>query len=235
MVIPKKPATVAVIGAGIMGAAIAFRLARRGVSVALFDASQPGHGASSHSFAWINAGAKEPIGYHNLNRRSLEMWPRFAAEIGDHGDPDSVGLRWGGKVSWESGPVAAEGLVARVRQLQSWGYPARLIDADELKRLEPSLDVGPVAAAEYSPNEGQVEPQMVVDACLRRFREMGCEVHPGTEVHGFEKSGDGMIRSLATASGPRKWMRWSSPLARIPPAWRPWLASTSPRRKAPAW
>ena len=107
MVIPEKPANVAVIGAGIMGAAIAFRLARRGVSVALFDASQPGHGASSHSFAWINAGAKEPIGYHNLNRRSLEMWPRFATEIGDHGDPGEhrpalgrqgfLGIRPGGR------------------------------------------------------------------------------------------------------------------------------------------
>ena len=203
MVIPEKPANVAVIGAGIIGAAIAFRLARRGVSVALFDASQPGHGASSHSFAWINAGAKEPIGYHNLNRRSLEMWPRFAAEIGDHGDPDSIGLRWGGKVSWESGPAAAEGLAARVRQLQSWGYPTRLINADELKRLEPSLDIGPVAAAEYSPNEGQVEPQMVVDACLRRLLESGCEIHANTEVHGFERSDDGRVRSLAAASGSR--------------------------------
>ena len=194
---------VAVIGAGILGAAIAWRLAQRCVRVALIDKGEPGHGASSHSFAWINAGAKEPIGYHNLNRRSLEMWPRFAAGIGDHGDPDSVGLRWGGKVSWQSDPVAAEGLAARVRQLQSWGYPARLIDAGELKRLEPALDVGPVAAAEYSPNEGQVEPQMVVDACLRRLREMGCEIHAATEVYGFERHDDGRIHGLATASGSR--------------------------------
>ncbi len=201
MVVAKKPQDVAVIGAGIMGAAIAWRLARRGVYVALIDRDQPGHGASSHSFAWINAGAKEPIGYHNLNRRSLEMWSRFAAGIGDGGDPDSVGLRWGGKVSWESDPVAAEGLAARVRQLQSWGYPTRLIDADELKRLEPALDIGPVAAAEYSPNEGQVEPQMVVDACLRRLREMGCEIHADTEVQGFEQDDQGRVHRLATASG----------------------------------
>ena len=194
---------VAVIGAGILGAAIAWRLAQHGVRVALIDKGEPGHGASSHSFAWINAWAKEPIGYHNLNRRSLEMWPRFAAGIGDHGGPDSVGLRWGGKVSWVSDPVAAEGLAARVRQLQSWGYPARLIDAGELKRLEPALDVGPVAAAEYSPNEGQVEPQMVVDACLRRLREMGCEIHAATEVYGFERHDDGRIHGLVTASGSR--------------------------------
>ena len=204
MVIPEKPLNVAVIGAGILGAAIAWRLAQRGVHVVLIDKGQPGHGASSHSFAWINAGAKEPIGYHNLNRRSLEMWLRFAADIGDHGNPDSVGLRWGGKVSWESDPVAAEGLVARVRQLQSWGYPTRLIDAGELERLEPALDVGPVAAAEYSPNEGQVEPQMVVDACLRRLREMDCEIYSGTEVHGFEQYDDGRIQGLVTALDSRE-------------------------------
>ena len=203
MGISQKPRKVAVIGVGILGATIAWRLARRGVHVALIDRGQPGHGASSHSFAWINAGAKEPIGYHNLNRRSLEMWPRFAAALGDHGDPASVGLRWGGKVSWESNPVAAEGLVARARQLQSWGYPTRLIDARELKRLEPALDVGPVTAAEYTPNEGQVEPQMVVDACLRRLREMGCEICTDTEVFGFERHHDGRVHGLVTASGLR--------------------------------
>ena len=200
MDIPEKPRNAAVIGAGILGAAIAWRLARRGVHVVLIDKGQPGGGASSHSFAWINAGAKEPIGYHNLNRRSLEMWPRFAASIGDDGDPDSAGLRWGGKVSWESDPVAAEALAARVRQLQSWGYPSRLIDANELRRLEPALDVGPLAVAEYSPNEGQVEPQMVVDACLRRLREMGCDICPGTEVEGFDRSDDGRVRGVITAS-----------------------------------
>ena len=198
-----KHSNVAVVGAGILGASIAWNLGRRGVNVTLIDKSRPGQGASSHSFAWINAGAKEPIGYHNLNRRSLEMWTRFAAAIGDDGDPDSVGLRWGGKVSWESDPMAAGGLLARVRQLQSWGYPTRLLDAGELRELEPSLDVGHVAAAEYSPNEGQVEPQMVVDACLRRLGEMGCDIVLEAEVMGFEKDGDGRIQGLLTPSGSR--------------------------------
>ncbi len=203
MVIPEQPRNIAVIGTGIMGAAIAWRLARRGAQVVLLDKDQPGHGASSHSFAWINAGAKEPVGYHNLNRRSLDMWTRFAQAIGDHGDPQTVGLRWGGKVSWEADPAHVERLAARVRQLQAWGYPTRLVDAGELKRLEPALEPGPVAVAEYSPNEGQVEPQMVVDACLRRLREMGCELLTGTEVLGFERDGEGRVRSLETNGGSR--------------------------------
>ena len=82
---------VVVIGAGIMGASIAWRIAARGARVTLIDKGAPGSGASSHSFAWINAGLKHPVGYHNLNRRSMDMWDQFAAAIADDGDGASVG------------------------------------------------------------------------------------------------------------------------------------------------
>ena len=191
---------VAVIGAGIVGASIAWRLAVRGLRVTLIDKAEPGSGASSHSFAWINAGAKQPIGYHNLNRRSLEMWPRFAAAVADDGDVANVGLRWGGKVAWETQPDAAEQLQARVQQLQFWGYPSRMVSASELAELEPSLEIGPVAAAEYSENEGQVEPQLVVDACLRRLAELEAAVLSGVAVSGFSRDGAGRIQAVQTAS-----------------------------------
>ena len=187
---------VVVIGGGIVGASIAWRIAARGQRVTLIDKAEPGSGASSHSFAWINAGAKEPIGYHNLNRRSLEMWPRFAAGLGE-----DVGLRWGGKVSWETDPVAAEQLAARVNQLQSWGYPSRQVSPQELAELEPALEIGPVTAAEYSENEGQVEPQMVVDACIRRMSELESLILTGAEVVGFDRDADGGIRAVQTDSG----------------------------------
>ena len=60
-----------VIGAGIVGASIGYHLAARGADVTLIDKNKPGSGASSHSFAWINAGPKSPFEYHDLNRRSL--------------------------------------------------------------------------------------------------------------------------------------------------------------------
>ena len=70
-----------VIGAGIVGASIGYHLAARGADVTLIDKNKPGSGASSHSFAWINAGPKSPFEYHDLNRRSLEMWERFAQKL----------------------------------------------------------------------------------------------------------------------------------------------------------
>lgn len=196
MTVSRKSKSVVVIGGGIVGASIAWRIASRGQQVTLIDKAEPGSGASSHSFAWINAGAKEPIGYHNLNRRSLEMWSRFAAALGE-----DVGLRWGGKISWENEPAAAAQLIARVNQLQSWGYPSREVSADELAELEPSLEIGLVAAAEYSENEGKVEPQMVVDACLRRMSELEALILTGAEVVGFDRDADGSIRAVQTDSG----------------------------------
>ena len=187
---------VVVIGAGIVGASIAWRVASRGARVTIVDLAEPGSGASSHSFAWINAGAKEPVGYHNLNRRSLEMWPRFADALNE-----DVGLRWGGKVSWENDDVSAQALRARVQQLQSWGYPSRLVSREELQELEPSLSIGTVSAAEYSENEGQVEPQMVVDVCLNRLRDLEASVVTGVEVTGFRKDSHDRVASVHTTVG----------------------------------
>ncbi len=196
MVNNNMPRHVVVVGAGIVGASIAWRVASRGARVTIVDRAEPGSGASSHSFAWINAGAKEPVGYHNLNRRSLEMWPRFADALGE-----DVGLRWGGKVSWENDAEAAQSLRARVHQLQAWGYPSRLVSREELQELEPALSIGAVAAAEYSENEGQVEPQMVVDACLNRLREMESAIVAGVEVTGLRTDSQDRVTSVQTTAG----------------------------------
>ncbi|MDE2687749.1 MAG: FAD-dependent oxidoreductase [Chloroflexota bacterium] len=192
---------VVVLGAGIVGASIAYRIAARGFAVTLIDKALPGGGASSHSFAWINAGLKAPLDYHNLNRRSMDMWEQFAAKIADDGDSASVGLCWGGKVSWVTEPNEAERLESEVRQMQAWGYPSRLINAAELRELEPALAVDSAAAAEYSENEAQVEPQMVVDACVRRLSELGGTVLTNTEVVGLSQSHDGRVKAVETTSG----------------------------------
>ena len=193
----KAQLQVVVVGAGIVGASIAYHLTQRGARVTIVDSGKPGFGASSHSFAWINAGAKSPAAYHDLNRRSLEMWDRFAQRLGS-----DVGLRWGGKLSWEATSQGAAGLKERVRQLQEWGYPSRLLDEAELHHLAPELSLGTVTAAEFSEIEGQVEPQMVVDACLRRAKELGAELVEGTSVTALARSqGRLRVESLETSAG----------------------------------
>ena len=197
----KSSRHVVVVGAGILGACIAWRVSERGLPVTLIDKSDPGGGASGHSFAMINADAKFPLHYHNLNRRSQDMWTRFAAELARDGDGASLGLRWGGKVAWVSDADAAVQLEAHVRRMQSWGYPMRLLSRSELSDLEPSLRIGPMAAAAYSENEGQVEPQLVIEACLRRLAERNVDVCRNTEATDCVLTREGRVMAVKTSGG----------------------------------
>ena len=172
---------VVVVGAGIVGGAIAFYLARRGADVTLIDAGEPGMGATSHSFAWINGFGKEPRNYGGLNRRSLDTWDRFARLL----DAD-VGLRWGGQLTWAATDEDAESLSQNVARLQSWGYVARMIDEAEMTRLEPGLMPGRVKAAAISDNDGHVPGTLAAQTCARRVREMGGRVMSGNPVTGLD-------------------------------------------------
>ena len=197
----KSSRHVVVVGAGILGACIAWRVSERGLPVTLIDKSDPGGGASGHSFAMINADAKFPLHYHNLNRRSQDMWTRFAAELARDGDGAGLGLRWGGKVAWVSDADAAVRLEAHVRRMQSWGYPMRLLSRSELSDMEPSLRIGPMEAAAYSENEGQVEPQLVIEACLHRLAERNVDVRRNTEATDCVLTREGRVTAVKTSGG----------------------------------
>lgn len=171
---------VVVVGAGIVGASIAYHLVRRRVAVTVLERQQPCAGASSHSFAWLNAFGKDPAAYHDFNRRSMDAWPRFARDLAL-----DVGLHWGGEMRWTCTPQDAEALRQRVRQLQAWGYPSRLIDAAEVCKLEPGLVPGPITAASRGDIDGQVEPARVIAACMQRVQEWGAAVHTNTPVTGM--------------------------------------------------
>ena len=58
---------VAVIGAGVIGAAVAQRLAEKGVAVILLDRAEPGSGTTAASYAWVNANRKLPRAYFDLS------------------------------------------------------------------------------------------------------------------------------------------------------------------------
>ena len=170
-----------IVGAGVIGATIAYHLSQRDeIVVTLLERDIPGAGASGHSFAWANAFGKDPRGYHTLNRRALDMWYRLAHQL----DADS-GIHYGGEMRWESNPQRAMQLSQRIQQIQTWGYPCRLITCDEMLALEPHLHPGTVSAASFSEADIHVETDRFIDVCLQRACERGAVVHPQTCVTGF--------------------------------------------------
>ena len=168
---------VTVVGAGIVGSAIAHSLAKRGAAVTIIDKGRPGGGATSHSFAWINATAKHPVSYHNFNRRSLGMWDRFARNL----DAD-VGLRWGGQMEWASTEEGAAELRSRAEQLHAWGYPCQILTGAQMSNIEPSLTPKQVTTAIYSELDGMVEPTLASEALVRVAATYGAVVKLETEV-----------------------------------------------------
>jgi glycine/D-amino acid oxidase-like deaminating enzyme len=160
-----------VVGAGILGCSIAVYLVDRGLRPVVIDPDQPGQGASARSFASISAFGKDPAAYYQLACTGMSGWPRFAERLGGQ-----VGLRRSGEVRWASDPVEGRALAGQVAEGRARGYPIRPVDAAELGRLLPEARIGPVAAACFAPNDGQVEPPLVLAACRALLREAGARL-----------------------------------------------------------
>ncbi|MEX0762905.1 MAG: FAD-dependent oxidoreductase [Dehalococcoidia bacterium] len=185
---------VVVVGGGIVGASIAFHLSLRNAQVTLLEAGQPGQAASAVSFAWINGRDKKPRGYHDLNRRSLDMWSRFVRRTGAENS-----VRWGGELRWTANPESAGEFEARVQELQSWGYPIRLISPDEVVQIEPGLVTGPVASASYTDIDGHVDTASVINACLERAAEHGADIRTGSPATGLQRpNADSNVEAVTT-------------------------------------
>ncbi len=181
--------TTVVIGGGIVGASVAFHLARRGVQVTVIEADEPGHGASRVSYAWINGRDKSPYHYHELNRRSQDMWRRFVDEL-----RADVGLVWGGEMRWTVTAEGAAELKARVAELQSWGYSIREMPVEEVGEMEPEVALGDATSVSYTESDGHVDPVRVANVCLARVVELGGIVKTGEQVVGLARSGDAITR-----------------------------------------
>ena len=191
---------IVIVGAGIVGAVIAFNMSRRNANVTVLDAEDPGQAASRVSFAWMNGRDKNPRHYHDLNRRSVDMWSRLERLLG--GD---VGVTWGGELRWAATRKGADELLARVRELQSWAYPIRALDEGEFREMEPNVEPGTVMAASYTAIDGHVDPPRVVRACLDRATEAGVTLRTNTKAWGVKlaqtPSGQTRVESLETSAG----------------------------------
>ena len=186
------------IGAGVLGASVAARLAEAGIGVTLAEQAQPGQGATRSSFAWLNSNDKAPRAYHDLNHAGMRAWAELAASMNG-----AAWYRPAGNLEWATTNAGQERLAARVGRLAGWGYPARLIDAAEAAGLEPSLRLPATAGGiAWFPAEGYVLTEPLIGELVRRAVRHGATLLTGEEgqVAGLD-AGDGAVRGVRTAAG----------------------------------
>jgi glycine oxidase len=225
-------ADVAIVGAGLIGLAIAFELAERGATVRVYDRDEPARAAS-----WAGAGMLAPYTEHvrddallQLGASSLAEYPHFVQRVRDAGRVDPR-LRLNGVVHAAFGAEHLERLRRRAETLHARGVVCEILDRTQAIAAEPWL--GPrVSGALFVEGEGYVDNRRLgralVAAC--RERDVGivrvemlaveCDDRRTLGVRtdlGFTPSG-----AVINAAG-----AWAAIIDGIPPSARP---SVEPRK-----
>jgi len=191
---------VAIIGGGVMGCAITWQLAERGVSCALVEKGEFGRGASG-----ATAGVVGPLWHldpedpdlFRLGMRSLELFPEWAASLADMGvNPE---FQQSGVLRLAFSEADAEEL----RGLYGWqselGLGVQWLDWMGVSEREPQCS-GEVSAAVFSPREGCIRGQRFCDAMAHAAGRLGARLYERTEVTSLTHDGD-RVTGVETTAG----------------------------------
>lgn len=180
---------IAVVGAGLMGAATAWQLARRGHEVTLVEAYDIGHRhGSSHGSSRIFRRVYADPFYVRLTGQAYEQW----RELEDDGST-SLLRTTGGLDMGED-----HDLKALADLLGAAGVPHELLGAEAAAERWPYIRItGPVL---HHPDAGVVDADETVGTCVRRAIEHGARAVIGTRVTGIDVRGSEKVR-LRTDDG----------------------------------
>ncbi|MEG0859768.1 MAG: FAD-binding oxidoreductase [Pseudomonas sp.] len=170
-----------VVGAGIVGASLAYHLARKGVSVTLVEGAGIASGVTGCSFAWINTSHSLPDPVAQLRRAAIQEYRRLETELPD------LKVRWTGALSYGVRPVA--------------GLPAAevVLSTAQILDLEPNLKHPPQQAM-YQPEEGALDAVAATHALIAGAQAHGAKVITQTAVIGFATRG-AQVTGVETANG----------------------------------
>ncbi|MBA2590686.1 MAG: glycine oxidase ThiO [Alphaproteobacteria bacterium] len=176
---------VLIIGAGVAGLGIGWRLLQAGCSVTILERAQPGGGAS-----WAAAGmlavtaeledAAEPE--RALALRASALWPGFAAEL-EAASGRSVFLNQGGALL-----LAGDAAKLEVMRARAEGE-LRIVDAGEARALVPLLGESPDLnrGGLWSPHEAHVDNRALTEALAVAFLKAGGTLLPNEGAVAIEQ------------------------------------------------
>jgi len=190
-----RTAEIVIIGAGAIGASIAYHLARRGArDVVVLERDMVGAGSTSKAAGGIRVQFATRVEI-DFSLRGIEFFKRFEDEMGVPCDFHQEGYLF---------VVTDELTLARFRvnvALQrSLGADVRVIAPDDARALVPSLRVDDALAAVWGPTDGYASPHDVVQAYAAQARARGVRIEEGTPVTGI-RIADGRVAAVETPAG----------------------------------
>ncbi|HEY7296665.1 MAG TPA: glycine oxidase ThiO [Xanthobacteraceae bacterium] len=194
---------VAIIGAGVIGLGIGWRLAARGATVEIFDRDVAGAAASHAAAGMLAACCEAEPGEEALialGRESQARWPSFAVEVQEVSGID-VELRTEGTLVVASTADDQARLHHQLVFQHKLGLPLEWITAAETRRREPHL-AGKLAGAVFSPQDHQVENRKLAHALRLAAKAAGAIVREHAPVSEISTAG-GCANGLVLADGTR--------------------------------
>ncbi len=190
-----KDFDVAVVGGGLVGAAIAYGLARRGQRVAVLDEGDMAIRASRGNFAlvWVQAKGLGMPEYAAWTVRSSEAWSGLAAELAVETGLDVSFQRPGGLhlcLSETELEGRRQTLMRFHNQAGVARYTTEMLDRSALQKLVP--EIGPdVVGGSYSALDGHVNSLRLFRALHTAMQQRGVVYLPGHPVTAIDKVGGG--------------------------------------------
>jgi len=224
-----KSPKVAIIGAGVIGLGIAWRLAARGATVEVFERDAAGSGASHAAAGMLAACCEAEPGEDvlvALGRESQARWPAFAAELLKASGVD-VELRTEGTLVVALTADDQARIHHHLAHQKKLGLPLEWISAAETRRREPHL-AGKLAGAVWSPEDHQVDNRKLAAGLRIAAEAAGATIHehtPVKEISIVNGRADGVVLAdgvkvaadvVVLAAG-----AWSRGIAGVAPEQRP--------------
>ncbi|MGC1618925.1 MAG: FAD-dependent oxidoreductase [Candidatus Acidiferrum sp.] len=195
------PADVLIAGAGIIGAACAWELAKAGLRVAVVEENFPASGATGASMGHIVV-MDDSEAQFALTHYSQTLWEELSPSFPQNVEYDRCGTIW---------VAADEEEFAEVQRKAAYylerGVRAEILDSGALRDAEPQLRA-PLAGGLLVPGDSVVYPPAAAAFFLKKAAEAGANLHFGRAVkilaRGSARFADGTVMSagkLINATG----------------------------------
>jgi D-hydroxyproline dehydrogenase subunit beta len=185
-----KSCEVAVVGAGIVGAATAWELHARGVDVALLDRGEVSGATTGLGEGNVLCCDKEAGPELELTIAGLRVYDELEERLGE-----AARIRRKGALIVHRRQDTWAGEAVRVEHLRAAGAQGYLVEVDDVRAMEPEL-TGELAGASFFPADLQCAPR----AIARALADALPRVHTGVEVQGVDVEGE-RLTTLRTSEG----------------------------------